>query len=116
MHDINSLTLPIWAKPYTCDFPSLAKKAEIDKWRVERSLFIWSKNSVDYVCRNMDDVRRIVNMLETTWNEHRNPGWTLEQSIDAELMNLSADKEETEEKLNRINARIKALKTWKEGS
>jgi hypothetical protein len=52
-------------------------------------------------------------MLETTWNEHRNPGWTLEQSIDAELMNLSADKEETEEKLNRINARIKALKTWK---
>jgi hypothetical protein len=28
-------------------------------------------------------------------------------------MNLSADKEETEEKLNRINARINALKTWK---
>jgi len=113
MHDINSLTLPIWAKPYACDFPSLAKKAEIDKWRVERSLFIWSKNSVDYICRNMDDVRRIVNMLE--WNDE-NLGWTLEQSVDAEISNLSADKEEIEEKLNRINARIKALKTWKEGS
>jgi archaellum component FlaC len=61
----------------------------------------------------MDDVRRIVNMLE--WNDE-NLGWTLEQSVDAEISNLSADKEETEEKLNRINARIKALKTWKEGS
>jgi len=28
-------------------------------------------------------------------------------------MNLRADKEETEEKLNRINARINALQAWK---
>lgn len=111
--DIYSFTLPKWAEPHTWSFPTLAKRAGIDEWRVEGFLFIWSKDSVDYVCRNMNDIHTVVTILECTWNELKNPGWTLEQSVDAELLTLRADKEEAEEKLDRINARIENLKAWK---
>ncbi|MTJ14701.1 hypothetical protein FJR11_19390 [Anabaena sp. UHCC 0187] len=111
--DIYALTLPKWAKPHTWSFPTLAKRAGIDEWRVEGSLFIWSKDSVDYVCRNMNDIHTVVTILENTWNEYKNPGWTLEQSVNEELLTLRGDKEEAEEKLDRINARIETLETWK---
>ena len=111
--DSYSFKLPKWAEPHIWNFPTLAKRAGIDEWRVEGFLFIWSKDSVDYVCRNMNDIHTVVTILESTWNEHKNPGWTLEQSVDAELLTLKADKEEVEEKLDRINAKIENLKTWK---
>ena len=111
--NIYSFKLPKWAEPHTWNFPTLAKIEGIDEWRVEGFLFIWSKDSVDYVCRNMNDIHTVVTILESTWNEHKNPGWTLEQSVDAELLTLKADKEEVQEKLDRINAKIENLKTWK---
>ena len=110
--DIYTLELPFWAKRYIASMPVLARRAGIDSWRAENYLFVWSKDSVDYFCRNMEDIHHTVSILECSTN-NKNPGWSLQESIDLEIRSLEEERKTLWYSLNAVRSKIKELEGLK---
>lgn len=93
---MEEITLPKWAQNHSWSLPTLFRRAGMTDQKISscRNFLIWNKN----VCRSMDDVHHVVSITEC---QGKNPGWTLEESVDLELRQLNANKDEILAKLEK---------------
>lgn len=102
--------LPKWVQDNSWSLPTLFRRAGMTGERIEGNFLIWDKKGTEYICRGMRDIHHVLAITE--W-QNKNPGWTLEQSVDLEISNLIANREESLLELGKINERIDRLNLWK---
>ena len=109
---MKDLILPKWAQNHSWSLPTLFRRAGMTDQKISScgNFLIWNKKDTEYVCRNMQDVHHVVSITE--WQD-KNPGFTLNESVDLELRQLSANRDEILLELEKINNRINKLKKWK---
>ena len=107
---MEDLILPKWAEQHNWSLPTLFRRAGMTSKKIAGDFLIWNKKDTEYVCRNMQDVHHVVSITE--WQD-KNPGFTLNESVDLELRQLSANRDDILLELEKINNRINKLKKWK---
>lgn len=98
--------IPKWVKNGASS--SVISVSKLNVAKVEGNFLILEKEGVDYVCRNQDDIYQ-------SWylTNNGNPGWTLEESVDAQLSRFNSERCEITERLNYLDEKISKLESWK---
>jgi hypothetical protein len=107
--------MPQWVKNgASCSVVSVSK---LKVARVEGNFLILEKEGVEYVCRNQDDVYQSWHLTSTyLQNESPNPGWTLLQSVEAQISRFNSERCELNERLDWLDNKIGKLEQWIENN